>query len=239
MKIAVCDDELTVREHVSDIIKTYFDERKRNAELTLYESGRKMIEDKEAYDIIFLDIEMPEINGIETAEALRKWDVRSKIICLTNYSNFKSHAYKVHAFDYLCKPIKEEAIYAVLNEAVRYLEEAEVSPEIFFKTSQGGINLRINEIYYFEYCARELSIVCERRRYTSASYSLKQLYEKLCRYHFEMPHKSFIVNMLHIKDIKGADIRMDNGDTVPLAQKRSVAFKNSFNDFLQTTFKLF
>lgn len=45
--------------------------------------------------------------------------------------------------------------------------------------------------------------------------------------------------MLHIKDIKGADIRMDNGDTVPLAQKRSVAFKNSFNDFLQTTFKLF
>ena len=91
MKIAVCDDELTVREQVSDIIKTYFDERKRNAELTLYESGSKMIEDKEAYDIIFLDIEMPEINGIETAEALRKWDVRSKIIYLTNYSNFKSH----------------------------------------------------------------------------------------------------------------------------------------------------
>ena len=58
MKIAVCDDELTVREQVSDIIKTYFDERKRNAELTLYESGRKMIEDEEAYDIIFLDIEM-------------------------------------------------------------------------------------------------------------------------------------------------------------------------------------
>ena len=52
MKIAVCDDELTVREQVSDIIKTYFDERKRNVELTLYESGRKMIEDKEAYEFI-------------------------------------------------------------------------------------------------------------------------------------------------------------------------------------------
>lgn len=106
--------------------------------LTLYESGRKMIEDEEAYDIIFLDIEMPEINGIETAEALRKWDVRSKIIYLTNYSNFKSHAYKVHAFDYLCKPIKEEEIYAVLNEAVRYLEEAEVSPEIFLRQARAA-----------------------------------------------------------------------------------------------------
>lgn len=239
MKIAVCDDEKAVRERVCDIIKRYFEGKKKNADLVLYESGKRMVEEKETFDIIFLDIDMPGVNGIETAEELRKWDVRSKIIYLTNYSNFKSRAYKVHAFEYLSKPIKETEIYAVLDEAVRYLEGTEVTPGIFFKTSQGGINLRINEIYYFEYCARELAIVCERKRYTSASYSLKQLYEKLCRYHFEMPHKSFIVNMRHIKDIKGAEIRMDNGDTVPLAQKRSAAFRSSFNDFLQTTFELF
>ena len=53
MKIAVCDDELTVREQVSDIIKTYFDERKRNVELTLYESGRKMIEDLSLIHILY------------------------------------------------------------------------------------------------------------------------------------------------------------------------------------------
>ena len=70
----------------------------------------------------------------------------------------------------------------------------------------------------------------------SASYSLKELYEKFNKYNFESPHKSFIVNMLYVKRIKGFDILLENGDIVPLAQKRAVVFKNRFNDFLQSTF---
>ena len=69
-----------------------------------------------------------------------------------------------------------------------------------------------------------------------ATYSLKELYEKFNKYNFESPHKSFIINMLHIKRIKGFDILMENGGTIPLAQKRAVGFKAKFNDFLQSTF---
>ena len=68
------------------------------------------------------------------------------------------------------------------------------------------------------------------------AYSLKELYEKFNKYNFESPHKSFIINMLHIKRIKGFDILMENGGTIPLAQKRAVGFKAKFNDFLQSTF---
>lgn len=69
-----------------------------------------------------------------------------------------------------------------------------------------------------------------------ASYSLKELYEKFKKYNFESPHKSFIVNLLYLKRIKGFDILLENNDIVPLAQKRAVDFKNKFNDFLQSTF---
>ena len=66
-------------------------------------------------------------------------------------------------------------------------------------------------------------------------YQLKELLEKFEKYNFASPHKSFIVNMLYIKAIKGFDIFIENGDKIPLAQKRA-GFKSIFNDFLQTTF---
>ena len=68
------------------------------------------------------------------------------------------------------------------------------------------------------------------------SLSVTNLLEKFEQYNFESPHKSFIVNMLYIKSIKGFDIFIENGDKIPLAQKRAVEFKNIFNDFLQETF---
>lgn len=97
------------------------------------------------------------------------------------------------------------------------------------------LTLELDDIYYFEYMSRRVLINTSQGEYI-ATYSLKELYEKFNKYNFESPHKSFIINMLHIKRIKGFDILMENGGTIPLAQKRAVGFKAKFNDFLQSTF---
>lgn len=240
MKIAVCDDDREVCREVFQILKEYFSESKSysNSLIKVFETGRDMLESEMRFDVIFLDIDMSEMNGIETAKILREWDVDSKIIYLTNYSNYGNYAYQVHAFDYLCKPVNKKVIFDVLNEAIRYSENRNTSCKCFFKTHEGNISIEIDEIYYFEYCVRRIEIVCSMGKYTSTTYSLGQLYEKLYKYNFEMPHKSFIVNMPHIKRIKNFDVFMDNGDIVPLAQKRAVMFKERFNNFLQSTFEL-
>ena len=178
---------------------------------------------------------MPELNGIETAKKLRKWDVTSKIIYVTNYDNYQRNAYEVHAFDYLSKPVSDKNIFKVLTEAIRYLDNATEKHKCVLETKTGIVTIDIEDIYYFEYSSRQAIIHTTRENY-SASYSLKELYEKFNKYNFESPHKSFIVNMLYVKRIKGFDILLENGDIVPLAQKRAVVFKNRFNDFLQSTF---
>ena len=104
-----------------------------------------------------------------------------------------------------------------------------------FMTQEGIITLEPDDIYYFEYQSRKVVINSSQGKYIAA-YSLKELYEKFSKYHFESSHKSFILNLIHIKSIKGFDIYMKNGDVVPLAQKRAVDFKKRFHDFLQSAF---
>lgn len=235
IKVAVCDDEEPVRAKLILIIKKYFKEIKRPVWTADFRSGTGLLKSNIRFDIIFLDIEMPNMNGIETAKELREWDVNSKIIYVTNHDTFKNRAYKVHAFDYISKPVREKAIYDVLKEAVRYLDCASEKQIFAFKTENGIVTLELEDIYSFEYLSRRVIINSAQGKYT-ASYSLKELYEKFKKYNFESPHKSFIVNLLHIKCIKYFSIQMDNDEIIPLAQKRAVEFKARFNDFLQSTF---
>lgn len=235
IKIAVCDDEKQIRLRLLTIIQQYFDEIGREVWIAGFKKGQELLNAKMRFDIIFLDIEMPELNGIETAKKLRKWDVTSKIIYVTNYDNYQRNAYEVHAFDYLSKPVSDKNIFKVLTEAIRYLDNATEKHKCVLETKTGIVTIDIEDIYYFEYSSRQAIIHTTRENY-SASYSLKELYEKFNKYNFESPHKSFIVNMLYVKRIKGFDILLENGDIVPLAQKRAVVFKNRFNDFLQSTF---
>ncbi len=235
IKVAVCDDDKQVCTKLVAMIKDYFEDIGRPVWVAGFTNGLSVLKANIRFDVIFLDIDMPGLDGIETAKRLRNWDVNSKIIYVTNYSKFKSCAYKVHAFDYVDKPVRESKIFDVLKEVMHYLDNAVEKQKYAFTTEKGVLTIELDDIYYFEYVARRVLINTSQGEYI-ATYSLKELYNKFNKYNFESPHKSFIINMLHIKYIKGFDIFMENGSIIPLAQKRAVGFKEKFNDFLQSTF---
>lgn len=236
IKIAVCDDEEIVRKKLYEIIEKWFGICKRQVWIAKYNNGVELLESHVRFDIIFMDIEMPQLNGIETAKMLRTWDVNSKIIYVTNYEQYIRISYKVHAFDYISKPIQEKDIYTVLAEAVKYLDAVLERPKYAFDTEDGVIVLELDSIYYFEYSLRRVIINSTKGEYVTKEYSLKELLEKFREYDFGSPHKSFIVNLMYVKLVKGFDVFMENGVTIPLAQKKAAAFRIRFNDFLQSTF---
>lgn len=235
IKIAVCDDEESIRKKLILIVKECFEEMNRPVWVAEFRSGLGLLKSHIRFDIIFLDVEMPKLDGIETAAQLRKCDVNSKIIYVTNYGNYKGKALKVHAFDYISKPVREKEILEVLAEAIRYLDQASEKRRYAFETKEGIITLELDDIYSFEYLSRKVIINSSQGKY-EATYSLKELLGKFRKYNFASPHKSFIVNLLHVKFIKSFEVFMENGEKIPLAQKRAVEFKAEFNDFLQSTF---
>ena len=88
-----------------------------------FESGEALLRLEETFPVIFLDIDMKGISGIETARLLRKKDKKAKIIYVTAYDDFREYAFSVHAFAYLVKPLDGEKIRQILKEAMEYTEE--------------------------------------------------------------------------------------------------------------------
>ncbi|MEG2787390.1 MAG: LytTR family DNA-binding domain-containing protein [Romboutsia sp.] len=233
LKIAICDDEINILNKTKEIINGY---QKSNIGVTSYSSGEDLIDDYKDFDIIFLDIDMSGMNGIETAKIIREKDKLVKIIYVTNYTDYTSSAFSVHAFGYIVKPIKEKDIHHQLDEALSYMIE-EVSEILEFNTTEGLIRLDLKDIYYFEYKLRKVIMKCRDYSYIIKD-KISEIGANMEKYNFVMPHKSFSINLYNVKSVKGYDIHMMDGSIIPLSQKKSTRFRQSLSIYLSNKIEL-
>lgn len=226
INIAICDDEINIINKTKKLIQDY---DKEDIDIYVYESGEELIHSDKEFHIIFLDIDMKGLDGIETAKKLRKYDKKVKIIYVTNYTDYTYSAFSVHAFGYLVKPLNKKELYNQLDEALSYTEE--ISNNLEFITSDGVIRIDTNSIYYFEYEQRKVIMKTIDKNYILKK-KISEIGKDIQAYGFEMPHKSFVVNLYNIKTIKGYDVHMMDGSVIPLSQKKSSQFRDSLNRYL-------
>lgn len=226
--IAVCDDESEVIEKINDSVTRFLTDNKHSFTIEKYYSGESLIESKKKYDLIFLDIEMKELNGIETAQAIRSEDVDVKIVYITSYTDYWRRAYKVHAFDFISKPFSDEDIHNVLKDFLR-IYNAENEKTVELKTADGAAVLKTKDILYFyikDKEKRKVIVNTSHGEYVSTE-SLKEIYERLDSEEFYKAHKSCIVNLRYVQSMgknNGGDIIMTNGTNIPLAIKKQKEF---------------
>lgn len=233
INIAICDDEVRIIEKIKKYVEEYKDCEKR---ISTYECGEELLNEKKFFEVIFLDIDMGGIDGIETAKKIREYDKNVKIIYITNFTDYTSLAFQVHAFGYLNKPIKKQDIYIQLNDVIKYLGNKEEEKLIEFVTIEGIVRLKSKDIYYFEYINRKVKIKTLNKEYMIKE-KISNVSKYMKKYRFIMPHKSFIVNLFYVKSIKGYDIFMMDGSIIPLSQKKSSEFRDEFNIFLENRIK--
>lgn len=228
MKTAVCDDDQLIREQMRGILEK---QGEYPCSVRLFRSGEELLRDEETFDLIFLDIDMKGIDGLQTAAQIRKRDKRVKIIYLTSYKDYTPHAFRVHAFAYLLKPVKEEQIYAQLREAALYSTSEKPPTVLDFWTTDGTVRLSPEDIRYFEYIDRKIRIVAGEREYRMVG-RIADTADRMRQWDFCMPHKSFVVNLYYVKSIKGAEVTLMDGTVLPLSQKKAAAFREQMNEYL-------
>lgn len=233
IQIAICDDETTVLSRTKKIIEGF------PVPMTVecFTSGEALLaglmalrERGQRYQVVLLDIDMPGLNGLETAKHIRAVDKQVKLIYITNHSDYSLFAFSVHAFAYLLKPVTAEMLYQQLDEALSY-DNSTLEMLRPYQTEHGTVRLPLSDIRYFEYQNRHVILHTASGRYTMRS-TIGAVVLEHQELGFAMPHKSFVVNLFAVRAIKGPDVLLTDGSVVPLSQKQAQAFKQALNLYL-------
>lgn len=225
LQIAICDDkEIIVRELYKQL---HYLMRKSGIEYKIFPfiSPIRLLECQESIHILFLDIDMPQMNGLMTAKkASEKWD-DIKIIFLTAHIEYVQSAFKVKTFRYLLKPFKKEDIREALYEAMDVLLERNFK---LIKVQDKVIQINIPEIYYIE-ALGDQSAIFRENDYIISNVTLKEWctdnYPDLYRC-----NKNYIVNFLHVDKIKDK-VFLTNGKELPVAVRKRRLIKEAYYSY--------
>lgn len=227
-KIAVCDDEQIF---VEDIVSKLHN-REKQYQITCFCSGDELLGSVLDFDILFLDIEMPGKNGVETAFKLREMNYDGIIIFLTSHTEFMPEAFKVKAFRFLDKPINSEKFDEALSEAEKEILNTE---HILIEEKNKSVYLKLTDIVYLEAYGDGTFIYDKNKNIYNTNKPLKYWKEKIGTDHFFQIHKSIIVSFLYISGFtKNGTVCMNNcSKELPVSRRNYSEFKSLFMDYIK------
>ena len=237
IKVAFCDDDISVLNNISVLLDEYCTESNRSIHYTAYSSPLDLMADIERsiqYDVIFLDVIMPGENGIDAASEIRKYDSNVKIIFLTSSAEFAVQSYTVGAYFYQLKPIYKESFFRLID-SVLYTCEKERSDSLILRCKTGISRVELNNLEYCEVIHHTLFIHLSDGKVLESIGSLDELYRQLSLHEcFIRPHRSYIVNLEYIQLISSKHIIMCCGSEIPLPRGKYHEVKD---EFLKYSFK--
>lgn len=194
---------------------------------------------EESYDMIFLDIQMPGINGMETARRIRETDSGVKLVFTTGIADYLQEGYEVEAIRYLLKPIKQEKVWECLD---KLLQEPAPTLQLLFQTQEGVVKVPEQDIEYFE--ARGHYTICHlvsgRKRFGQSAAgdfgrqdleereqgqeiqlreSFNALCDKLSQRPFIRCHRSYLCHIRHIHRVERTEIILESGSRIPVSRR--------------------
>ena len=217
LKIAICEDEASQREYLSEIVHSWAKKRHCLLEWKEYAEAQAFLfdyEEEKDYDILLLDVEMPGMTGVDLAKKVRKSNSTVQIIFVTGYYEYFSEGFDVSALHYLIKPVDTVKLYPVLDRAVNNLQYRNRS--VLVNSTEGDIKVPIAEILYIK-AENVYVVVCTLEGSYRMRTTLSKFAEQLDDTFYKV-HRSYIVGLKYIKMITRNEVTMINGEQIPISR---------------------
>ncbi len=233
MRILICDDDSLMIEQIQKYIRLFFEtNRLKCPEISCYLSGEDLLADKRMKDIVFLDIEMPGMNGIYAGNELKKQNKNTIIFVITSYSEYLDEAMRFHVFRYLSKPLDKQRFFRNMSDAISSYNAA--TTKIPIETKEGIYTLPASYIIAIEAQGRKVIVHTVKRDYISV-HNMEFWINRLPKNRFFQTHRSFIINFEHIVDFDHTTIHLMNHQfTAYLTRRKYSAFKNAYLLYLES-----
>ena len=219
MKIAICDDDSQELAHISSFIDTYRQEKKASLTYKTFQNAIELLStvNNGDYDILLLDILMPGLTGMQAAHEIRAFDAEVKIVFLTSSPEFAVESYAVKAYNYILKPASKDKLFSILDALIA--EEQRPLEGLTVKTQAGMARILFSKLAFVEVMNKKLYFHLADGSVQETSASLAAFEHKLLsRSEFVKVHRSYIVNLWQVGEIRPKELITHAGNTVPISR---------------------
>ncbi len=217
MKVALCDDDLKILDDLSPKITAAFENIKCGIDLYKTDNPLELINHLNSMpvDVLFLDIDMPKITGMDIAQNLLNSNIQTLLVFVTSHDALVYKSFKYHPFGFIRKAYFEQEISSIVSSAV---DEIKKNNDTFsFKTNDGFYIIKLTDILYFESESNYINVHTAGQIHKFRG-TLSSIEKELLPKGFIRTHKGFLVNQKHIYSIKSDDIVLSDREVLPIGR---------------------
>ncbi len=230
LQIAIVEDDAGDSQRLAGFLKRYEEERQQQIRFSLFSDGLSFISDyKPSYDIVLMDIAMPNMDGMQAAHRLREMDGTVCLIFITNMAQYAIAGYEVNALDFLLKPVEYLRFAAKLDKAI---ENCSLISDrtLLFRTGNDYVRVRLSAICYVKSDKHYAYLVTQEAEYRVRE-SMKEMEQMLPRERFVRCDNSYIVNLAYVKRINRDSVQV-GPYMAPVSRPRRKELVNAFTRYL-------
>ena len=229
--IALVEDEPEAADVLASFIARYADEKGLELPVTRFGNAMDFEVTHQHFDLVFMDIQMPGINGMEAAQLMRTYDSETPIIFVTNLAKYAVKGYEVGALGFIVKPVSYGGLSLSLDRALRAIG-ANAGRSVAVPTEDGVRVVPLRSIIYVEVTKHRLTYHIENEEPLEARGSLVQLEEELAEAPVVRVSKSCLANMDKISLVRNAEVQMANGDLLRISRTHKKEVVDKVTDYL-------
>lgn len=228
MRVAICDDEKTMHVTLLKLLNEY--KRLRNIDIFVdnFENGYELLKSSREYEIIFMDYQMDDIDGIETSRLIRIENTESIIIFVSAYPEVAVDSYEVDTFRFIVKPINKEKLFKAIDS---YLKTIDYDNLLILKTHEATWKIKLSDVIYAEAKGKHTIIRTAEKTY-EIHIHLKKIEDKLPCEKFFRCQRAYIAGFAHIESHTNTEITFDNGERAQIGKAYTAKFKKAFQEYI-------
>lgn len=233
INIAICDDDISITSEIENNLKRIGKEHGISLNIEVFGDGKDLVDEiysGENYDIIYLDIEMKKLNGLDTAKKIRDIDRIVSIIYVTSYKRYAMDVFEVQPFQFIVKPINSDRFARIFVAAYQNI----IKSDYYFRynSHRQSYKILVSDIIYFESRVRTVDIFKINNEVVTYYAKINEIEQEInkSKAEFWRIHQSYLVNRRHIYRISYSQVEMTNGTILSISEDRRKGIRDKYLD---------